>query len=188
MGRSQETFHKKDVRAKKEKKRKEKLAKKEAKKEAGKSGMDEMIAYVDEFGNFSSTPPDPDKKKEEIDIDSISISTPKSENIEMEDTVRIGVVSFFNDAKGFGFIRDTETQESVFVHINNVLEEIKENNMVKYEVEMGPKGPTAMNVKVHKPEQVQKTPPPVAEDAKEESGKDAPEAEAPDTEAPAKPE
>jgi cold shock CspA family protein len=50
--------------------------------------------------------------------------------------------------KGYGFIKDTETQESVFVHVNNILEDIKEGNLVSFEVEMGPKGPSAIKVKV----------------------------------------
>ncbi len=63
MGRSQETFSKKEVRNKKEKKRKEKEQKRALKKSEGKkSSFDDMIAYVDEFGKISSTPPDPDKK------------------------------------------------------------------------------------------------------------------------------
>ena len=57
-------------------------------------------------------------------------------------------MTFFNDSKGYGFIRDAETQESVFVHINNLTEPIKENNRVSFEVEMGPKGPNAVKVKL----------------------------------------
>jgi cold shock CspA family protein len=64
------------------------------------------------------------------------------------DPIRKGTVSFFNDSKGFGFIRDSETKESVFVHANNLLEEIKEGNLVSFEVEMGHKGPTAVKVKL----------------------------------------
>ncbi|MBV5334217.1 MAG: cold shock domain-containing protein [Sulfuricurvum sp.] len=64
--------------------------------------------------------------------------------------MRKGSVTFFNTSKGFGFIRDLETQESVFVHVNNLLEEIKEGNLVNYEVEMGQKGPTAVQVKLYK--------------------------------------
>lgn len=151
MARAQETFNKKDVRSKKEKKRKEKEAKKLAKKEQEKSGaLEDMMAYVDEFGNISSTPPDPTKKKVEIKAENIEIGVPKQEKVELTDTKRKGVVTFFNDAKGFGFIKDSETQESVFVHINNVVGEIKENNMVVFEVEMGPKGPTAVNVEQSK--------------------------------------
>ncbi|MBI9038838.1 MAG: cold shock domain-containing protein [Bacteroidales bacterium] len=64
--------------------------------------------------------------------------------------MRKGVVAFFNESKGFGFIKDMETKESVFVHANNLLEEIKEGNLVSFEVEMGPKGPTATQVKIFK--------------------------------------
>ena len=148
MGRTQETFNKKDVRAKQEKKRKEKEKKRLARKEAEKSGdMDDMIAYVDEFGNLTSTPPDPEKK-EMVKLEDIEIGVPTREAEDEMDTERKGVVSFFNDSKGYGFIKDAETKESVFVHVNNVLEEIKEGNLVSYEVEMGHKGPTAIKVKI----------------------------------------
>lgn len=150
MGRSQETFNKKEVRNKKEKKRKEKEARKIAKKDIEKKGsLDDMIAYVDEDGNITDTPPDPTKKKKEIKSENIQIFTPKQENIEM-DPIRKGIVTFFNDSKGYGFIKDTETQESLFVHINNTIDEIKDNNAVTFEVEMGPKGPTAVRVKLSK--------------------------------------
>jgi len=151
MGRSQETFNKKEVRNKKEKKRKEKEKKRLARKENEKKGsFDDMIAYVDEFGMISSTPPDPTKKREEIDTDEIAISVPKSDSIEKVDTVRKGVVSFYNDSKGFGFIRDMETKQSVFVHVNNLLDDIKEGNMVTFEMGKGPKGPIATEVKLYK--------------------------------------
>jgi cold shock CspA family protein len=149
MGRSQETFNKKEVRNKKEKKRKEKEKKRLAKKdEDKKTGLDDMIAYVDENGLLTSTPPDPSKKTE-IKVEDIKINTTRSDDVEM-DPIRKGVVTFFNESKGFGFIRDSETKEDVFVHVNNVLEAIKENNLVSFEVEMGPKGPTAVQVKLIK--------------------------------------
>ncbi|PKP08935.1 MAG: DNA-binding protein [Bacteroidetes bacterium HGW-Bacteroidetes-4] len=149
MGRSQETFNKKEVRNKKEKKRKEKEKKRLAKKdEDKKTGLDDMIAYVDENGLLTSTPPDPSKKTE-IKAEDIKINTTRSDDVEM-DPIRKGVVTFFNESKGFGFIRDSETKEDVFVHVNNVLEAIKENNLVSFEVEMGPKGPTAVQVKLIK--------------------------------------
>ncbi|NQV14332.1 cold shock domain-containing protein [bacterium] len=64
--------------------------------------------------------------------------------------MRKGIVTFFNDSKGYGFIKDSETKESVFVHVNNILEEIKEDNVVTFEVEMGQKGPAAVRVKLFK--------------------------------------
>ena len=151
MGRSQETFNKKEVRNKKLKKKKDKEMKKLARKEQEKSGaLDDMIMYLDDDGNFTDTPPDPTKKKKVIKAADMMISTPKQEDIDMTDVVRKGVVAFFNDSKGYGFIRDTETKESIFVHINNTEDELKENNMVTFEVEMGPKGPNAINVKLDK--------------------------------------
>ena len=148
MGRSQETFFKKEVRNKKEKKRKEKEAKRLAKKEQGKSSMNDMMAYVDENGMITDTPPDPNKKKEVIKAENIEVSIPKTESIDVTNSIRKGTVSFFNDSKGYGFIVDSETKESIFVHVNNTEEEIKENNTVSFEVEMGPKGPNAINVKL----------------------------------------
>ncbi len=66
MGRSQESFNKKEVKSKKDKKRKEKEKKRLLKKESGKNSFDDMIAYVDEFGVISSTPPDPNKKSKKL--------------------------------------------------------------------------------------------------------------------------
>jgi cold shock CspA family protein len=149
MARSQETFNKKEVRNKKEKKRKEKAEKRTAKKDVEKtSNLEDMIVYVDDDGNLSSTPPDPTKKKK-FKAENIEINVARQEHVVM-DPNRKGTVTFFNDSKGYGFIKDSETQESVFVHINNVIDEIKDNNIVNFEVEMGPKGPTAVKVKLFK--------------------------------------
>ena len=150
MGRSQETFHKKEVRERKEKKRKEKEAKRLAKKEnEKKSNLDDMIAFVDENGMITSTPPDP-TKKEEIELENIQISTPKNNSIQNNDPIRKGIVTFYNESKGYGFIKDSETQEKVFVHANNIINEINENNKVSYEVEIEKKGPVATKVKLLK--------------------------------------
>ena len=150
MGRSQETFNKKEVRNKKEKKRKDKEKKKLARKENPKAGsMEDMIAYVDENGRLTSTPPDPSKKTD-IKLENIEIDIPKRDSVQKPDPIRKGIVTFFNESKGYGFIRDMETQESIFVHANNLLEEIKENNIVAFEVGMGQKGPAAMQVKLVK--------------------------------------
>lgn len=147
MGRSQESYNKKEVRNKKEKKRKEKAQKREARKDQEKSSFEDMIAYVDVHGNITSTPPDP-SKKEEIDPETIELGIPKMADMEPESKIRKGVVTFFNQSKGFGFIRDVETKISVFVHINNLREPIAENNMVTFEMGKGPKGPMALEVQV----------------------------------------
>ena len=148
MGRSQETYNKKEVRKKKEKRRKDKEQKRLARKDSEtKGGLDDMIAYVDENGNITSEPPDP-TKKEKIKAEDIEIGIPARDPNEAPDNIREGVVTFFNDSKGYGFIRDKETKENIFVHINNVLEDIREGNKVSYEVEKGLKGLTATQVRV----------------------------------------
>jgi cold shock CspA family protein len=150
MGRSQETFGKKEVRSKKEKKRKEKEQKRAKKKSEGKrNSFDDMIAYVDEFGVISDTPPDPDKKTV-IVAENIELKITKNNPENTPDFVRKGVVTFFNESKGYGFIRDLESRQSVFVHANNLLDTVKENNVVVFELGKGPKGPTALKVKLFK--------------------------------------
>lgn len=149
MGRSQESFNKKEVKNKKDKKRKDKEQKRLDRKDNERSkNFEDMIAYVDENGMITSTPPDPDRKKD-INFEDIAISVPKKQDIIL-DPIRKGTVTFFNDSKGYGFIKDSETQESVFVHVNNLLEAIKEGNLVNFEIEMGPKGPSAVRVKLFK--------------------------------------
>ncbi len=149
MGRSQETYNKKEVRNKKEKKRKEKEQRRQERREnKEKSSMDDMIAYVDENGMLTSTPPDPEKKKK-VKLEDIEIGVP-SRSTEEIDPVRKGMVSFFNDSKGYGFIKDLETKESIFFHINNTLDEVKEGNLVSFETERGHKGITAIKVKIMK--------------------------------------
>jgi len=149
MGRSQETFNKKEVKNKKEKKRKEKEKKRLVRKESGKkSSFDDMIAYVDENGVITSEPIDPSRKTE-IKLEDIAVSVPKGSTEEV-DPVRKGTVSFYNESKGFGFIKDLETKQDVFVHANNVLGEIKEGNLVTYEVENGQRGPNAVRVQISK--------------------------------------
>jgi cold shock CspA family protein len=149
MGRSQETFNKKELQKKKAKKKKEKAEKRQARKDQEKrSGLDDMIAYVDEHGVISSTPPDEDKK-EEIKLEDIEVGVP--ERNKEEDPIREGRVEFFNDSKGYGFIRDNQTRESIFVHLNNTLDDIKEGDSVIFEITKGPKGMLAEKVKLNKP-------------------------------------
>ena len=148
MGRSQESFNKKEVRKKKEKKRQDKVKKRIARSSTDKKGdLDSMMAYVDENGMLTDTPPDPSNKIK-TKVEDIEISVPKMSEADRPDPIRRGRLTFYNDSKGYGFIRDAVTQESVFVHVNEFKEEIVEGNMVSFEVEKGPKGPAAVRVKL----------------------------------------
>jgi cold shock CspA family protein len=149
MGRSRESFSKSDIRKKKEKKRKDKLAKKQAKRETDPKGsLDDMIAYVDEFGNITDTPQDP-SQKEETSLEDIEVSIPKSDGSDRDKTLT-GRVSNFNESKGFGFINIDNSRESVFFHVNNTVDEVQEGSRVEFETEKGLKGLAAINVKLLK--------------------------------------
>ncbi len=149
MGKSKITINKQETEKKKQKKKKEKEQKKLDRKANAKDGnsLDDMIMYVDDDGNFTSTPPDPTKKKV-INEEDIVIGVPKQAAEAPMDVIRKGKVTFFNDSKGYGFIKDIETQESIFVHLNGLVDRIGENDKVTFEVEMGMKGPNAVNVKL----------------------------------------
>ena len=145
MASSQDSFNKKDKEKKRLKKRldkQQKIANRKANSQGG--GFENMIAYVDENGQITDTPPNPaDRKK--IDAGSIEIGVPKREMVETP-TVRTGKVEFFNSSKGFGFIKELDTQEKYFVHVNALTEEIAENDMVTFEVERTFKGMNAVRV------------------------------------------
>ncbi|MEA4983259.1 MAG: cold shock domain-containing protein [Paludibacter sp.] len=146
MAKSQNSFNKKENEQKRLKKRKDKLQKKEERKlNAGEGGLDSMIAYVDENGNLSNTPPDP-TKKQKVDASTIEIGVARREE-EAVPAVRSGRIDYFDDSKGFGFIKETGTQEKFFVHVKGLLQEVKEGDMVTFELERGMKGMNAVRVK-----------------------------------------
>lgn len=151
MARSHESWNKKETAKKKEKKRKDKEKRREERSTTTRDGnsLDDMIAYVDESGNISSTPPDP-SKREKIKSEDIVIGVPKRDDAEYNNPIREGIVTFFNDSKGYGFIKDLVTQESVFVHINSLVDPISKDNKVTFEVESTMKGKNAFAVKLVK--------------------------------------
>ena len=145
MAKSQNSFIKQENEKKRLKKRKEKQQKKEERKlNPSESGFDSMIAYVDENGMITSTPPAENTPKEEIKLEEIVISTPKKDK--EEPVIRRGRIEFFNESKGFGFIKDLSGVEKYFFHINNVLTDITEGNIVTFDLERGLKGMNAVNV------------------------------------------
>ena len=148
MAKSQQSFNKKEREKKRQKRRKEKAERKQQRKEeAGDMKSTDILMYVDENGNLSETPPDP-KNKIEIKAEDIDISKPSHSAREEEDPIRKGQVKFFNDEKGYGFIIDRQTKNSIFVHAAGLEQEVKGNDKVQFEIEMGPKGPNAVRVKL----------------------------------------
>ena len=140
-----ESFAKKEREKQKVKSKQDKAQKmKERKTQNSKAKtLDDMMAYLDENGNITSTPPD-EKRRKEIKLDDIQLGAAPIIPEEIEKT---GVISFFNDAKGYGFIAEDKTRESIFVHSNQLLEPVKEKDRVTFEKERTPKGYNAINVK-----------------------------------------
>lgn len=142
-----DTFNKKEKEKKKQQKKKEKEERKAARKANSKTGqsLEDMMAYVDENGNISSTPPDPNKKTVIKESD-ILLGSRNVEGLN-PNPVRKGRVTYFNSAKGYGFIKDLKTEQSIFVHSKTLTITIKENDIVTFETENSPRGLTAIGVK-----------------------------------------
>lgn len=148
MAKSQQTFNKREREKKRIKKREDKSDKREQRKRekelTGKLTFDDQLSYVDEYGNLSSTPIDPATKIKVKAKDIILGAMPREESQSLR--IREGRIKFFDSEKGYGFVIDTVSQESIFVHLSNCAQEPKENDLVRFEIEKGPKGPTAVNV------------------------------------------
>ncbi|MFB6457163.1 cold-shock protein [Chitinophaga sp. Hz27] len=140
-----ESFSKKENRNKKAKAKENKAQKAQERKHNNNKGksLEDMLAYVDENGNLSTVPPD-NTRKAEIDAKDIRIgATPRP----AEDPVKTGMVDFFNQSKGFGFISDDKSREKIFFHINDLTEPIKERDRVSFIQEKNAKGYYAMDIK-----------------------------------------
>lgn len=137
------SFNKKELEKKREQKRKEKQQRKEDRKATGTSSFDDMIAYVDENGQISDTPPDP-TKKQKIAIEDIAVSIPKK--TDTEETILNGRVEYFNADKGYGFIKNASSIDKYFFHISNAPTTITEGNLVTFELERGDRGINAVKI------------------------------------------
>lgn len=145
MAKSQETFSKKEKEKKRQKKKEEKQRRKEERKANKVAGnLENMMAYIDENGNIVDTPPDQTKPKK-IDASQIEIGVPKKSSAEKE-TRRKGRVEFFNDSKGFGFIKDSVKNQKYFVHVKSLKGDIREGDIVTFDLAPGLKGFDAVDV------------------------------------------
>ncbi|GAA4469428.1 cold shock domain-containing protein [Nemorincola caseinilytica] len=140
-----ESFSKKEKTKQKEKHKQDKAQKMKERKANNNKGksLEDMMAYIDENGNITSTPPDMNKRKE-INLEDIQLGAAP---IVHEEVVIKGAISFFNDAKGYGFITEEGSRENIFVHCNNLLQPVKEGDKVTFEKERTPKGYSAIKVK-----------------------------------------
>jgi cold shock CspA family protein len=146
MARPQETFNKKEKEKLRLKKKQEKVLKKEARKANPKASGEDLYVYVDENGHLTSTPPDPSKKII-VEAEDIEIGIPKREEMDEVPTDRKGTIDYFDTSKGFGFIKEIDSNEKYFFHVNGLIDEVKEGNLVTYEIEKGMKGMNAVRVK-----------------------------------------
>ncbi len=62
--------------------------------------------------------------------------------------MQTGKVKFFNESKGYGFIKDDDSDQEFFVHVSGLIDEIKQNDAVTFELKEGKKGLNAINVKI----------------------------------------
>lgn len=140
-----DSFFKKENAKKKAKKKQEKALKREDRKTNNNKGqsLESMYAYVDEYGNITSTPPDK-SNREEINLDGILLGARPIEHV--EEKPKTGVVTFFSD-KGYGFITDDDSKDNVFFHSNDFLEPINLKDKVTYEIKTTPRGNNAINLK-----------------------------------------
>jgi len=76
------------------------------------------------------------------------VSVPRKDPGQEPDPIRKGTLIFFNGSKGYGFIRDADTGERVFVHVNSFQDDIMEGNAVSFMIEKGIKGPEAVRVQL----------------------------------------
>ena len=85
-------------------------------------------------------------RKTKVDVNSIEIGVARREDV-AEPTERTGKIDYFDSSKGFGFIKETNSQEKFFVHVKGLLQEVKEGDTVTFELERGLKGMNAVKVK-----------------------------------------
>jgi len=142
------SFNKRELEKKKQSKRKEKQQKKEARKANPGSSFEDMIAYVDENGMITDTPPDL-TQKEDIALEDIVVSTPKKEEADESDGLQ-GRIEFYDTSRGYGFVKSLDGANKFFFHKSGLTEDVAEGDIVSYELMRGMKGMNAVNIRLVK--------------------------------------
>lgn len=145
MARPTGIYNKRENEKKKLQKRNEKEQRKEERKANKESkSFEDMLAYVDENGNLTSTPPDPSKKRvvneEEIDL------TSANKGGSLAPSQRQGVVKHYDVDKGYGFIKDDQNSEEIFFHHKSADFAVAVRDRVVFETEMSPRGRNAVRI------------------------------------------
>lgn len=147
-----ETFSKRERRKKKIERRREKELRREERRNVvtKRKTLEEMMAYVDENGNLTDTPPDP-KNIRKVAVEDIVIGVPKAPAVD-PDAALSGVISYFDPSKGYGFIINDQTKERLFVHVNDLSQpgtELRMGDKVSYTPMRSPRGMQAVSVVKH---------------------------------------
>ncbi len=137
------SFSKRQKEKLKQQKKLEKQKRKELRKSQGKSSMDDMIAYEDEYGQLHSSPDD--IVKDEVKLEDIEVSVPKKVE-EPKDLLLTGKVSYLNIDKGYGFINQDNSRNSYYFRLDNAPENIDMDMEVSFMSEDTDRGRNAVNI------------------------------------------
>lgn len=142
------THNKRDNEKKKQEKRIEKQKRKEQRKLSGTDSFDDMIAYVDENGVISSTPPEYNKTENADTSRNIIPEKRKPAPEQHNTTVAIkGRVEYINAEKGYGFVKEITRTDKYFFHVSGLLESVQVDDIVVFDLERGKKGFNAVRIK-----------------------------------------
>ncbi len=138
-----ESSTKQEYTKKKIKKLKDKQLRREERKENNNKGknLEDMIVYVDVNGHFTTVP----QHLQNRDAD-LAKAKKAQESAARHNDDYTGIVNYISE-KGFGFITEDETGESVFFHIGQLTQTFEKNNKVTYKKELGAKGYQAVDLK-----------------------------------------
>ncbi|MFA6728864.1 MAG: cold shock domain-containing protein [Prevotella sp.] len=138
------SFNKRQKEKSKQKKKLEKQKRKELRKSQGKSSIDDMIAYEDEYGHLHSSPDD--IVKDEVKLEDIEVSIPKKSDDGEGNGSLIGKVSYLNVEKGYGFIQQEDSRNSFYFRLSNAPDEIEIEDKVSFKTEDSARGKNAVDI------------------------------------------